>query len=178
MLISDEYLKLQAALHAGPRGYGNSGRKHAGEVIAVASAMNLSSMLDYGAGGGTLKATLQRAGWRGVIHEYDPAIPGINEVPLEPVDLVTCTDVLEHIEQERLASVVGHIHYLTKLAAFLVISTIPSSKTLRDGRNAHLIVESPDWWISKVTAFGFQVQSKFIRSNELGPSELVLWVTR
>jgi hypothetical protein len=178
LLISDEYLKLQAALHAGPRGYGNSGRKHAGEVLAVAAAMNLTSMIDYGAGGGTMKATLTRAGWRGPIVEYDPAIPKINTPPMDPADLVTCTDVLEHIEPDNLRRVLAHIHYLTRLAAFLVISTVPSSKFLADGRNAHLIVQPPQWWIAAVTGIGFAIQSKFIRYNEQGASELVLWVTR
>lgn len=178
-LISDEYLKLQAALHAGPRGYGNSGRKHGGEVLAVARAMKLSTMIDYGAGGGTLKHTLVRAGWdaRRIV-EYDPAIGKIEVPPLEPADLVTCTDVLEHIEPDRLRHVLAHIHYLTKLAAFLVISTVPSSKFLADGRNAHLIVETPQWWVTAVTGIGFSVQSRFVRHNEHGPSELVLWVTR
>jgi 2-polyprenyl-3-methyl-5-hydroxy-6-metoxy-1,4-benzoquinol methylase len=178
LLISDSYLRLQVDLHQGPRGYGNSGRKHAGEVWAVAQAMNLQSMIDYGAGGGTLKQTLQRSGWEGPIVEYDPAIQGIDKPPMEPADLVTCTDVLEHIEPERLTAVLKHIHYLTKLAAFLVISTVPSSKELRDGRNAHLIVQPPNWWTTAVERVGFHTQSRFVRWNELGPSELVLWVTR
>lgn len=178
ILISEEYLQLQTALHAGPRGYGNSGRKHAGEVLAVGTAMNLVSMLDYGAGGGTLKATLVRAGWRGPITEYDPAVATIQERPSGRYDLVTCTDVLEHIEPAYVWTVLKHVHYLTSIAAFLVISTVPSSKLLRDGRNAHLIVEPPQWWESAVRRVGFQLQSRFIRYNEHGASEVVMWVTR
>ena len=30
--------------------------------------------------------------------------------------------------------------------AFFAISTRPAKKTLPDGRNAHLTVQSPDWW--------------------------------
>ena len=32
---------------------------------------------------------------------------------------------------------------------FIVLSTREAKKTLSDGRNAHLIVKSPIWWIKK-----------------------------
>lgn len=176
-LISDEYLQLQRRLHDRPRGYGNSGRKHAGEVIAVASALRLSSILDYGAGGGTLKRALQLAQWPGSIDEYDPAVPGIDQMP-ESADLITCTDVLEHIEPERVADVLVHIHSLALRAAFFVVSTVPSSKWLADRRNAHLIVQPPDWWAAQISTAGFRHQSTFVRGNEQGPSEVVLWSLR
>jgi len=32
----------------------------------------------------------------------------------------------------------------------LRIDTLPARKTLPDGRNAHLIQESQDWWLSKI----------------------------
>ena len=34
--------------------------------------------------------------------------------------------------------------------AFLIIATSPAKKFLPDGRNAHLIVETPGWWKDKI----------------------------
>jgi hypothetical protein len=177
-LITPQYLELQRDLHQQPRGYGNSGRKHAGEIIAVAAAMGIESGLDYGAGGGTLKTSLEAAGWRNSVREYDPAIEGIDTPPTQGADLVMCTDVLEHIEPEKLDAVLGHIYFLTQRAAFLVISLTPSSKKLRDGRNAHLLIRTWDWWLWKLEHLGFTQQSRFLRYNESGPSEIVLWMLK
>jgi hypothetical protein len=34
--------------------------------------------------------------------------------------------------------------------AFLIIATSPAKKFLPDGRNAHLIVETPGWWKERI----------------------------
>jgi hypothetical protein len=39
---------------------------------------------------------------------------------------------------------------VTRKKALLVIATRPAGKTLADGRNAHLIVESAEWWLAKL----------------------------
>jgi 2-polyprenyl-3-methyl-5-hydroxy-6-metoxy-1,4-benzoquinol methylase len=177
-LISEEYRSALRLLHQGPRGFGNSGRKHAGEIVAVAAVLGIRSILDYGAGGGTLRQAMLSSLIYPMIRdfrEYDPAIEGIEEPPL-PADLVTCTDVLEHVEPEKLDAVLAHLRALTLKAAYLVISTQRSHKNLRDGRNAHLIVESPDWWLDKIRAAGFWLNSRFIRSNEDGIAEVTFWV--
>lgn len=174
-LISPEYLGMNRALHAGPRGFGNSGRKHAQELIAMCSVLRVRSILDYGAGGGTLKKAMEAQAWPGTITEYDPAIDGINALP-SAADLVTCTDVLEHIEPEKLQDVLEHIHRLSRRASYLTISTQASHKILRDGRNAHLIVEPPAWWLAKIEHIGWKVLSTFIRRNDEGIAEIVLWL--
>ena len=59
-------------------------------------------------------------------------------------------DVLEHIEPECLDAVLDHMARLTQKAILLTVTTIPAAKNLADGRNAHLIVEPPEWWIPKL----------------------------
>jgi 2-polyprenyl-3-methyl-5-hydroxy-6-metoxy-1,4-benzoquinol methylase len=78
-------------------------------------------------------------------------VPGRDVLP-KPSDVVVCTDVLEHIEPEKLDAVLDHILRLTGYFAHLVISTRPANAVLPDGRNAHLIVETPDWWLEKILA--------------------------
>jgi 2-polyprenyl-3-methyl-5-hydroxy-6-metoxy-1,4-benzoquinol methylase len=158
-LISPAYLKQQRVLHAAPRGYGGRGSKWAGVVLQVALEYQASSILDYGCGQGSLAATLRAQPWNGIrISEYDPAIRGKDMMP-EFADLVVCTDVLEHIEPDRLGNVLAHLKLLARKAVFAVISLKTSNKTLKDGRNAHLIVQPGAWWKDRLRKAGFTLHN-------------------
>jgi hypothetical protein len=39
----------------------------------------------------------------------------------------------------------------------VVMACRPSNKTLPDGRNAHQIIESPEWWIGQFLDRGWEV---------------------
>lgn len=158
-LISKRYRDLQRELHAAPRGYGAKGRKWETTVRSLITAYGASSVLDYGCGAGTLGASLRADPPRGVrIDEYDPAIKG-KDAPPQFADLVVCTDVLEHIEPECLDAVLEHLRMLARKAIFAVIATRPASKTMSDGRNAHLIIEPGEWWERRLLAAGFTIAS-------------------
>lgn len=144
-MISDDYRRLNAALHESNSGYGTSGQKYAGDVRGLVKEYGLATILDFGCGKGTLKHQLPGFD----VREYDPAIPG-KDAPPEMADLVTCTDVMEHIEPEHLDAVLGELKRLSKKLVYLVIATVPATKTLADGRNAHLIVQSSAWWRAKL----------------------------
>jgi hypothetical protein len=149
-LITPEYTALNAALHASAD-FGSGGEKWAPFVNELIGEYACDDVLDYGCGKGKLRNAL-RIG----IKEYDPAIPGKDDEP-EAADLVVCTDVLEHIEPECLNGVLDHLRRLTKKVALLNIATSPAFKTLSDGRNAHLIVETAEWWKERLSLY-FNVQ--------------------
>ena len=144
MLISQEYLKQQHELHKNGD-YGTSSGKWAKMICELANANAVTSMLDYGCGHGFLKKSLQGAN----ISEYDPCIKG-KDSPPTPSELVVCTDVLEHIEPDCLDNVLDHLQSLTMRCGFFVIATRPAKKILADGRNAHLIQQSHEWWLPKI----------------------------
>jgi 2-polyprenyl-3-methyl-5-hydroxy-6-metoxy-1,4-benzoquinol methylase len=155
-MISPDYLASQRALHARPDGYGGKGDKWADGVMGLIAQFKASSVLDYGCGQGALVRRL-RARAPGVrFAEYDPAVAAKNYLP-SFADLVVCTDVLEHIEPDRLTTVLQHLDMLARTAIFVVVATRPSNKTLPDGRNAHLIIESAEWWAETCLAHGFTV---------------------
>lgn len=139
MLISDEWRDLNASLHRGNDAFGGRGHKWSRRVADIADRFDCSSVLDYGCGKATLNVDLD-------VRRYDPAVRQFSALP-KPADLVVCTDVLEHIEPDHLGDVLDHLHSLTAKAAFLVVGTRPSDKTMPDGRNAHLIIEPMDWWM-------------------------------
>jgi len=137
--ISPEYLELQRKFHSEAPHYGTSGGNYADTIKQIIADFKIKSVLDYGCGKGNLKSELGE-----IVSEYDPCIPGKDAEP-KPVDLVVCTDVLEHIEPGKLDSVLEHIRCLGQWV-FLVIATRPATKDLPDGRNAHLLVHDAAWW--------------------------------
>ena len=141
-LISPEYLEQNKALHS-RGGYGAGSFRWSELVTNLRDELGATTVLDYGCGQGTLGYALGNPEW---FSEYDPAIPGKDETPENSVDLVICTDVLEHIEPENLNEVLEHLRKLAKKGLLAVISIRPASKTLDDGRNAHLSLKTPDEW--------------------------------
>lgn len=153
-MISDEYRRLNEELHRESVEYGSgSGQKYAGFILEAMRRTGSSTVLDYGCGKGTLRKALGP-----MVSNYDPAVPEWSESPSQ-ADLVVCTDVLEHVEPEHLDDVLGDIRRLARKAAFLVISCRKATKTLPDGRNAHLTVEKPSWWLERVS-MNFKVLAK------------------
>jgi 2-polyprenyl-3-methyl-5-hydroxy-6-metoxy-1,4-benzoquinol methylase len=153
-MISAEYVKLNADLHASNESYGTSGSKYSQQVAALALSLQTEDILDYGCGKSTLANNLPYK-----IKQYDPAVKKYNTLP-EPADVVVCTDVLEHIEPEFLGEVLDHLQSLVIKKGFFIVATRPARKTLADGRNAHLIVENARWWLNalwdKFKIVGFQ----------------------
>lgn len=145
MLISEDYRRLNADLHATNPEYGTNAQHAVNRVLDVAERYSVLSILDYGSGKGMLKRALPDYD----IREYDPAFPDKAATPA-PANMVFCGDVLEHIEPEYLDAVLDDIRRCTLHCTLLIISLAPSKKTLADGRNAHLIVEPPSWWMPRL----------------------------
>ena len=148
-VISEEYLNLQHHLHNNPR-YGVMSIHFAPEVAEFAKKNECSSILDYGAGKQRLKTGLDENGYKGKYSAYDPAVVEIKTIPEGVYDLVVCLDVLEHIEPEFLDNVLDQMKEETSKYGFFTIATGPAKKTLRDGRNAHLIQQPFKWWKPKL----------------------------
>lgn len=140
--ITKEYLALQRELHEAGE-YGRKGDRWAEKVEGLYKKYNCTSLLDYGAGARRLEREI---GPKLNMKSYDPAIPKI-AAPPEPADLVVATDVMEHIEPECIEDVMAHIRSLTRVVFFSVIGMEPAMKFLSDGRNAHVLLRSRDWWL-------------------------------
>jgi hypothetical protein len=146
-LVSEDYRKLNVALHATSASYGTSGARWASLVKCVAISVKCNAILDYGCGKQTLKASLPEFNVVG----YDPAIPELASKP-HSHDFVVCTDVLEHIEPELLNNVLNNLVQVVGVVGLFVVSTRPAQKVLADGRNAHLIQKPPAFWLKRLGA--------------------------
>ena len=142
--ISPDYATLNRALHEANDDYGGGYFADANGTVQICRMLNGSSFLDYGCGKGRLKAEVAKLAPDIKVWEYDPGIPGKEKPPKRTFPLVTCFDVLEHVEPERLEAVISHIYGLCEVAAYIGVHNGPAAKTLPDGRNAHLIQELPE----------------------------------
>lgn len=147
MLISPNYREVNRELHKNEH-FGRGGHGWYKTVLALMKLTQSTIVLDYGCGKGNLAKTILEK-THVTINEYDPAIPSKETRP-EPADIVICTDVLEHIERECLYDVFLDLKRVVKKIGFFTIATRPARKFLPDGRNAHLIIKTPEWWVSKL----------------------------
>jgi hypothetical protein len=146
--ISRKYLALQKELHQNPY-YGVASIGIAPEVKDFFEAGKFKSISDYGAGKKNLLYTLTELGLKNFdYYAYDPVFPEYG--PPKIGDLVCCIDVLEHIEEEFLENVLDDLKNITIKIGFFTIATGPAKKILADGRNAHLIQRSTNWWLEKM----------------------------
>ena len=151
--ISRSYQKQNELLHQSNEKFGACGYKWAGIIHDLIEEFGISCLLDYGCGKSTLFKALRDEfpGLFGKVEyrEYDPCVPG-KKICFGPSEFIVCTDVLEHIEPEFLDNVLRHIRGIVGRLLFLNINLSESDKVLDDGRNAHLLIRNPTWWVSRI----------------------------
>lgn len=149
-MISEQYRDLLKEAHKEP-GWGTSAPNHIEDVCEVIRETKSQSVLDYGCGKGALSEIIDVTNYDPVTYPNKP----------EPHDLVLCIDVMEHVERGSVDAVLEHIRSLMRRAAFFVISCQPAIKMLADGRNAHITIKSPDWWVEKLMSHGIAVENEW-----------------
>jgi len=117
-------------------------------VTQLIDKLGIIELTDYGCGKGRLAQNIN-PDHECAIQMYDPAIPKYADKPI-PTQMVTCIDVLEHIEPDLLDNVLDELRKLTLEVGFFTIHTGPAGKFLDDGRNAHLIQQDADWWLPRI----------------------------
>ena len=126
---------------------GASLKKHIPKINRIITEKNIESVLDYGCGKAMFHHRL-----RVEPHKFDPGYPPYSEKPTGNFELVICTDVMEHVEEEFVSKVFVEIfHYATK-HVYLHIATKKAVKTLPDGRNAHVTIKPENWWRGKINS--------------------------
>lgn len=149
-LIDKEYQQQLQKLHEDGRF--NNGRKSYRIVKEFIKEYNPSSILDFGCGQGGLIRVVNELHPGTVTAGYDPGVPEFSIIPDQTFDVVVSTDALEHIEPSMLAETLKLIGNKFKRYGFFRIACYPAKKKLPDGRNAHLIVELPEWWREQILA--------------------------
>ena len=182
MLVSDEYRKQLQEMHQPMEDGRTWGATAAKRVYDIARWIKAdgphATLLDYGSADGKFQKQLRRRLPEFddmEIVEYDPGIPG-KEFNNIPCPFVICVDVLEHIEPALLENVLDDLQRCTEGYGLFYIAMFPAKKTLPDGRNAHLIIESSDWWLAKIQARWELLASEVFRNGDL--ATLMVYVKR
>jgi hypothetical protein len=141
---SEEYLEELKKLHSKKTfGLGKTIPKFLKKLLAE---NNINSILDFGCGKGMPWTSFHCDTF--TVYNYDPVTSPI-DLP-NAVDLVYSSDVLEHIEVAELDNVLSRLFTIGQKYQYHLIACHPAKKSLSDGRNAHLIIETPDWWRKKL----------------------------
>lgn len=151
MAITDEYRESMRHHHS-TRKWGTTGLRYSGECVKriLSEHQEIQTVLDYGAGQGTLGrgicSELCNIRWT----DYDPGIPGIDVLPDGVFDLVVSSDCLEHVEPSLIRKTVREIG---DKARFYIWLDIPNEGTggfietgPYKGHDEHLIIEDAEWW--------------------------------
>jgi uncharacterized Rossmann fold enzyme len=161
--FTEEYAAIQRELHD-EGSYGVSGQHYIPTIFhgisQLAKRHGSVSVLDYGSAGGKTMKLVRNQLWippTVVDTCYDPFVEEFAAEPA-PADFVICTDVLEHVEPECTEAVLDHIAALTKCMAFFTICLVPATKTLSDGRNAHINLRDSEYWLK-------QIKRRFVTSE-------------
>lgn len=124
--------------------------RYADDIGSVIRKHGAQTLLDYGAGGGDAyyrPHSIQHQ-WnlpRPVL--YDPAFPEHDELPNEVFDGVICSDVLEHVEQAFVGSVVRDLFsHASKFVWASVCCRAAKKWFPQTGQNMHVTVQPFDWW--------------------------------
>lgn len=146
--ISDEYRNLLLDMRQKKKEWGSTGRKYGEEVGEWCTELGCRTVLDYGCGTESLRLTLPRGiGYAG----YDPAVTGKFDLPKGEYDMVACIDVMEHVEEEHVESVLDQIFDVAEKAVYFLISCTPAKAILPDGRNAHITIKEAGEWFDLLT---------------------------
>jgi hypothetical protein len=167
-LISPAYREEQIRLHTLPKAYGERGHKWSTHIHTIVWVRGCASILDYGCGTGSLGLTLRESILLAKrckdFRDYDPAIPGKDALPA-PADLVVCTDVLEHVEPDKIDAVLDHLTGLAQKRLFVAIALTDTAHLLSDGRQAHILLREPEWWREQLGVRGFVTEDVFIHTK-------------
>ncbi len=150
MIINDDYKNQLKELHSNPKTF-NNGRKQYEVVKDFLKTYSISTLLDFGCGkGGLIECIKEQHPEIKKVSGYDPGYEKFETLPTKTFDCVVSTDAMEHIEPEFLDSSLEIIDRMFSKYCFLRVACYPAKKHLPDGRNAHLIIQPPEWWLEKI----------------------------
>ena len=162
-------------LHKDPTMFpGKSILKYTHYIRSILKDNKCKTLLDYGSGKGYLydkahpytKQHLPKSldkFWKlDSVTCYDPGVEKFSKLPDDTFDAVIAVDVMEHIPTEDVEWVLNRIiNYATK-TVFLNIACFEALKTFKNGKNVHVSVHTPEWWMDLIKSLWYNKHSERI----------------
>ena len=147
--ISPEYKAHLQRMHSQNPEWGKSAVRFINRIRDMIDTEMPKHILDYGCGKASIARTLKGEYPNIALQLYDPGMPEYDHAP-KIADMIICTDVLEHIEPDKIDDVLEHILSLMVKCGYFVIHTGDCGHRLPDGRPAHLLQQPQIWWEAKL----------------------------
>lgn len=96
--------------------------------------------------------------WKEICADNYCSVASAEAIPFrdETFDMVTCTDVMEHIPEENVSQALKEIYRVGKNRFFMTIALNPAEKKMPDGSEPHICLKKPEWWIEKMGRIGYR----------------------
>lgn len=148
MIITETYATQLKQMHNQPEKKLGFGEEPPAKLLEILQNTNYESILDFGCGKGIIRSNVQSLFPSKTVLGYDPGVDQFSVYPAN-IDFIYSVDTLEHIEPDFLNHVLLNLLNDSK-HQYHLIACHPAKKNLPDGRNCHLIIEEPSWWIEKI----------------------------
>ena len=151
MTISSTYKSALQDMHK-KYIWGSTAGKYAGDSVAqlLREHPEIETILDYGCGEGTLKDHIEGLGFNKKWTLYDPGMQKFQTKPTGKFDLVITTDVLEHVEDYMLDSVLSELCEYSNKFIYNEIACYLTNKLFKEGpytgRDLYINLKAPDGW--------------------------------
>lgn len=149
--LEKEYIEQHGMIFV--RFTGQSLTPHVKNIKELIDKHECKTVLDYGCGNALeyLQKRTHEKVWGVSATLYDPNHPEYNELPDGEFDGVICTDVMEHIPEPCVESVIERIFSRATKFVYFNIAVRKAVKTLPNGENAHITVMPVEWWDRVIT---------------------------
>jgi hypothetical protein len=149
-----DYADQYKQMHEDPTIFeGNSITTHLKDIEIMIHQFKAKTLLDYGCGKGNQYhvGRVHEKHFDGVMPSlYDIGVEQYNTLPRGKFDGVICTDVMEHVPEDKVDEVLNQIYSKAKKFVFFGICDILAVKNLPNGENAHCTVKPMEWWREKI----------------------------
>lgn len=153
------------------------GHEYVEQVKNYKDELLAESVLDWGCGQGTLKFHyFDRYPDDDVeFNEYDPAVYGKCDKRPEKADLVTCINVLEHVEPKCIKWALLEAYNRCLKGCFIVISLKKRENLeLKPEVDVYRTIQGGDWWIKRIK----ELKYLKIKRAQIVEDEVWIWLEK
>jgi SAM-dependent methyltransferase len=87
------------------------------------------------------------------------SVASAEDIPFkdDTFDMVTCTDVLEHVPEENVPRVFAEMFRVGRNRFFFTVALEPAQEKMpHDGTEPHICLKPPEWWVEQAGKAGFR----------------------